>query len=207
MLSAEYSKTVKSLNKFFKVFNKELFDNGLSSVIVTVQSNGRSKNAMGWFTVGKLWKDKETDDDSLHEINISAEYLHRTGNEILVTLLHEMVHLYCKLNDIQDTSRNGRWHNKKFKSECEARLLTVEKYDGIGWSHTIPTTELIELIEKNLDDSDQFTIYRAKSGAGAAKKKQRIFKYECPMCGGKVRGSKELELYCCGEEMEVTTNV
>ena len=207
MLNKEYEKIVKSLNKFFNIFNKELFDGELKDCVVTVQTNGRSKNTMGWFTVGKMWDSKTEEAGAVHEINLAAEFLDRPSLEILVTLLHEMIHLYCQLNKIQDTSRNGRWHNKKFKQESEDRLMNVEKRDGIGWSRTTATEELEALINANMDEEDTFTIYRKREAAGLSKPKQRIFKYECLLCGGKVRGSKELAIMCCDEEMEVTTNI
>ena len=33
--------------------------------------------------------------------------------------VHEMVHYYCQINNIQDTSRGNTYHNKRFKEEAE----------------------------------------------------------------------------------------
>lgn len=59
----------------------------------------------------------------IKEINIGAESLQRTVPEIIATLRHEMVHYYCCVNNIKDTSRNGAYHNERFKTECEKRGL------------------------------------------------------------------------------------
>ena len=53
----------------------------------------------------------------MKEINLGAESLKRSVPEIVATLLHEMVHYYCHVNGIQDTSNT--YHNKRFKEECE----------------------------------------------------------------------------------------
>ena len=57
-------------------------------------------------------------------------------------MLHEMVHLYNIQRDIQDYSRGGTYHNKKFKTEAEKHMLRIEKDGRYGWTITHPTEEL-----------------------------------------------------------------
>jgi hypothetical protein len=52
-------------------------------------------------------------------------------------MCHEMVHLYCLVNEIQDTCQKGRYHNKTFKAE--ARDLEIGYDRTVGFSHTNPT--------------------------------------------------------------------
>ena len=54
-------------------------------------------------------------DDGFYEINICAEHLARPFEQVAETLLHEMVHLYNLQIGVQDTSRGGTYHNKKYK--------------------------------------------------------------------------------------------
>ena len=51
---------------------------------------------------------------------ISGEGLRRTPDEVLGTLLHEAAHALAHARGIKDTSRQGRYHNKHFKTLAEA---------------------------------------------------------------------------------------
>ena len=131
------------LETAFDVFNKVYFENSLPKAVITIQSSPKS---FGYITVHKVWKDSE---DSYHEINIGAEYLSRPIENVLATLMHEMVHLYCLVNGIRDTSNGGRYHNKRFKAEAEKRDLKIEYAQYIGYSVTSPTDRFIEVTKKN----------------------------------------------------------
>ena len=47
-----------------------------------------------------------------------------------------MVHLQNFQDNVQDTSRSGSYHNRKFKETAEAHGLTVEKGEKYGWHKT-----------------------------------------------------------------------
>ena len=82
--------------------------------------------------------------EQLTEIMISGEGLRRTAREVLGTLLHEAAHALAHARGIKDTSRQGRYHNKQFKTCAEEVGLAVEHDDNFGWSVTTitPATEL-----------------------------------------------------------------
>jgi DnaJ domain len=73
------------------------------------------------------------------EIMISGEGLRRTPQEVLGTLLHEAAHALAFERGIKDTSRQGRYHNKQFKTLAEELGLTVTHDDRLGWSATTVT--------------------------------------------------------------------
>ena len=112
----------------FKVLNEVYFENMLPPVVITIMS---SPKTYGHFTTGKVWKAEE---EHYNEINISAEHLDRNIENTMATLMHEMVHFYCQLNGIADTSQDGRYHNKFFKREAEARGLIISYAKYIGYS-------------------------------------------------------------------------
>jgi hypothetical protein len=151
----------------------------------------------------------------LHEINISAEHLDRPIENVMATLCHEMVHYYCALNDIADTSQNGRYHNKNFKQEAEKRGLEISKARYIGWSVTEPGEGFCKVlhdngIEKPLDINRDG--YSGIGGAGAdggnggldgsggsnivKKPKSSTRKYMCPSCKNSVRATKNVNILC-----------
>ncbi len=138
-------RSIQYLNKIFKVLNQEYFDNTLPTPIITIQSTPR---AYGHFTPWDAYRIKNAKGEisGAVEINIGAGTLDRPIENVTATLLHEMIHYYCYLNDIKDTSRGNTYHNKRFKIEAEKRGLVIEYDSRIGWSVTSPSEVLIDLI-------------------------------------------------------------
>lgn len=199
------------LEDAFEKLNEELFTGELETPVITLQS---SRNTYGHFTVGKVWRAEQA---KLNEINISVEHLDRDIKNIMATLVHEMVHYYCQQNNISDTSQNGRYHNKNFKREAEARGLIISKGKSIGWSVTEPGKKLISIIEKynitkpidmNRDGETIWFIGKGtegngdKDGAGDGgeeqpnKKKTSTRKYICPGCKNSFRATKDINVLC-----------
>lgn len=71
-----------------------------------------------------------------HEIMISGESLKRGAEDTLGTLIHECAHALAEKREIKDTSRQGRFHNEKFKNLAEEMGIVVGKDPKIGWSIT-----------------------------------------------------------------------
>ena len=196
----------------FDVLNEVYFDSALPPIVITIMSSPRT---FGHFTVGRVWKAEK---NHLNEINISAEHLDRKIEKTMATLMHEMVHYYCQINNIDDTSKNGRYHNKLFKREAEARGLIISYAKYIGYSVTEPSPEFIEVIrshgiKKPLEinrDGEMMLIGIGGNGSGngdgkdgtAGKKKTSTRKYQCPCCGNSFRATKDIRVLCldCNEQ-------
>lgn len=73
-------------------------------------------------------------DTQLPEVLISGEGLSRSPVEVFVTIKHEAVHGLAAVRGIQDTSRQGRWHNAKFAKLAAELGLTASKDDKLGYS-------------------------------------------------------------------------
>lgn len=188
---------VTALHKAYNYLNKALFAGELPPVALTIQTRGK-RLANGWFTYDPIWQDKKQK-IQMHEINISAESLNRPYQEIMRTLLHEMVHLYCHQNGIKETSRNGTFHNKRFKDECEKHGLYYDepadkKY---GWAFPKLTPDTVILIEGFDIDRKSFLIARVDETPSKATKKANSFKWVCPSCEDTVRSTKaDVKLVC-----------
>lgn len=143
-------------------------------------------------------------DDGFYEINICAEHLARPFEQVAETLLHEMVHLYNLQIGVQDTSRGGTYHNKKYKEAAEKHGLTVEKDAKYGWTKTSLNDEAKAFVDGMQDK--KFELHRKSLSKipGAAKTKQSSRKYVCPMCGCIIRATKEVHVICgdCNVEFE-----
>jgi hypothetical protein len=69
------------------------------------------------------------DGRNLPEVMVSGEGLKRDPPEVLVTLVHEATHGVCHARGIVDTSRQGRYHNKKFAAVAK-ELGLVQREPG-----------------------------------------------------------------------------
>lgn len=201
----------------FDVLNEVYFDSALPPIVISIMSSPRSN---GHFTINKEWRIAE---ERFNEINISAEHLDRPIENIMATLMHEMVHYYCQINEIKDTSQNYRYHNKNFKIEAEKRGLIISQEKYIGWSVTQPSPEFIEVIrshgiEKPMDinrDGVQIDLAGLLGLLGGAngtdgangvmvptKPKCSTRKYQCPCCLNSFRATKDINVMCmdCNEQ-------
>ena len=134
----EYKRVAGYLDKIFNLLNETYFENALSKPVITIQSTPR---AYGHVSCAKVWT---SDEERRHELNIGAGTLNRNIEDVVATMLHEMVHLWNMQQGVQDCSRGGAYHNKKFKEEAEKRDLLIEHHSTYGWTITTPTDKLIE---------------------------------------------------------------
>jgi len=184
---------IAELQRFFTLLNEKYFSGELERPIITIQKDTTS-GAYGWITVQRVWSSE--DDKWFREINLCAEYLNRTPDLVIATLLHEMCHLYNLQNEIQDTSRSGTYHNTKFKKVAEPRGLQVNKCEKYGYCITTPTQELIDFLSENNLNADYFKLNRIKTHRSGkiptGQTRQSTRKYTCPSCELIIRASKDI---------------
>lgn len=197
----KYIGTVAYLGKLYDYCNAKLFGGELTKPVITVQRDERNKTN-GWWSVKKVWRENENDEGE-HELNMTAQQLNRPIKEIAATMIHEMCHQYASVNNLQDCSRSGTYHNKLFKKIAETHGLTVECVKTIGWSHTELTPETAALIDEFVKDNPDSIIYRTPVFKGQTVKTSSTRKYKCPICGMSVRATKEVRIMCvdCDELM------
>ncbi len=70
------------------------------------------------------------------ELFLGGEGLRRGPVEVLGTLLHEAAHALAHVRGIKDTSRQGRWHNARFKALATEVGIETSKDPRLGWSPT-----------------------------------------------------------------------
>lgn len=210
------SRTAGYLEKMFRALNRDWFDGELEEPIITIQSTPR---AYGHVTVAKTWKRK---DEERHELNLGAETLNRPIENVVATIVHEMVHLYNLAHGIQDCSRGGSYHNKKFRDEAERRGLCISHHEKYGWTITEPSDALMEyILEQGWSEISMNRGYGwtpppsagGKAGNGGQgvpgvpvvtpKKPSSTRKLMCPCCGNSVRATKAVRIMCmdCEEQM------
>ena len=208
-----YNRAAAYLNGIFDSLNDRYFESALSRPVITIQSTPR---AYGHFTLYDAWS--VDGDKGMREINIGAGTLSRPIENVVATLLHEMVHYWNDQHGIKDCSRGGTYHNKKFKKLAEACDLHIDHHPTYGWSITTPTDALVEFCLENglteirlcrndyvplqIPGSGTHTGTNTGTGAGG-KKPSSTRKYVCPCCGLSVRATKSVNVGCldCDEPL------
>jgi hypothetical protein len=91
-----------------------------------------------------------------HEVMIASECLAAGAHQVLQTLIHEAVHALAEEREIRETSRQGRYHNRKFVTLAEELGLTYDAPrnknakgklvpdERIGYSHVVLTEATLE---------------------------------------------------------------
>jgi len=116
---------------FFKIydhFNKELYNNRLDNVVITLQ---RKSKTMGYFSANR-WQGE--DGNTLHEIAINPQYFANFPIlELFQTLVHEQCHQWQY--DYGNTSRSG-YHNKEWADKMESLGLMPSSTGRVGGKRT-----------------------------------------------------------------------
>lgn len=175
----ETAMMIEELTKAFNKANEKWFEGKLPTPMIIV-SRKSSKWELGFITASKIWKEKKDNEeecDTRYEINISAEGLGRPIEEIMTTLVHEMVHEYNLVNGIKDSS--GKIHNKRFKAEAERVGLIVEKGKQVGYGYTSPSPQFIEEIKTWGINEGVFNYVRSET-LKVVKPKKGVYKYTLP---------------------------
>lgn len=207
--TTKMSRAVGQLEKIYTHLNEDFFEGSLPVPIITVQSK---PGTYGHCSTSKVWQRKE---DNAYELNIAAEVLNYAIEETLDTMLHEMVHLYCRENGIKEVSRGGAYHNGRFKAEAEKRGLECFKCGQYGWN-TRPSDKLVEYAlskdwnEIRIGRNSGFPGIRigatGTSHTGNSSGERRpssTRKLQCPCCGNSVRATKTVRIMCmdCMQQM------
>jgi hypothetical protein len=109
--------------------------------VVLPLGNGSARP--GQLTLGHFHDGKWATGDNarLPELFLGGEGLARASRAVLGTLLHEATHGVAATRGIKDTSRQGRYHNTRFRNLATELGITVERDPAIGWSvTTVPDT-------------------------------------------------------------------
>jgi hypothetical protein len=155
-------------------------------VVIVIASGTDGKHPKWGHHAPDRW---HASNDKHAEVLISGEGLARTPREVLGTLLHEAAHALGAGRRITDTSRQGRYHNRKYASLAAELGLDVATYPGFGWTVTTVTDATAARYETQLDRlKAAMTMWRGFEQAtpGTAKRNTNLIAASCP-CGRKIR--------------------
>lgn len=193
--------TYKSLNAAYNFFNEKLFDNKLSGCLITMQRKGK---AFGYFSP-EGFETRGEQATLIHEIALNPTYFRkRTDEQILSTLLHEMVHLWQQENG--NPSRKG-YHNREWAEKMEELGLISSNTGEAGGRRT--GQSMSHYIEEGGEfDKIIGTFLRVYGSLSyqdvehiKVKSKKTKVKYVCLTCGLKAWGKPNVNIKC-GEDDE-----
>jgi DnaJ domain len=124
------------------------------------------------------------------EVMISGEGLARTPREVLGTLLHEAAHALAAARGITGTSRQGRYHNKRYAILAAELGLDVAETPGFGWTiTTVPDTTAARYASQLAALNAAMTLWRNSEHDGSTTTTRRntnLIAAQCS-CGRKIR--------------------
>lgn len=158
----------------------------------TLGQRGKGEVTLGHFARGR-WQLTEPGEgepgEGLHELFVSGEGLRRGAAAVLGTLLHEAAHGLAAVRGINDTSRQGRYHNRKFKALGEELGLAMTDEGTLGWSGTTLAPETEQRYTAELGQlAAAMSVYRLAEQPGMAgkSKSNNLLVAECA-CPRKIR--------------------
>ena len=209
-ITLKTSKELEVLESAINFLNKELFDNTLSNIKVTIQPDSSTKKMTYGWACSQIWSNGKI---HAHELNITANSLKRPFNEIWITLVHELIHIYafCQGDKSGGCSRQGRYHGKKFKELCDKFYLITEKNEQIGYitPHQKMMKEQKDIFLKfkkvcKINLNNLFKYQRIMFEKENKPTERKNSKYICQCCGLEFTAKKGLNLICgtCNERLQ-----
>lgn len=111
--SMNYERQMRFLRRLHATINREFFDGALQPITLDICNiNKGSDPDDAWAMYGREWPGSPYKILFAHEF---MGYLKRQSAQwaqaeiLFQVMLHEMVHQYCKENDIEDTDHNEQW--------------------------------------------------------------------------------------------------
>jgi hypothetical protein len=134
---AAASRLVAALEHAWSAIRTQHADVPQVVIVVASGSDPRSRRLnLGHFAAGR-WQLTGADAPSDRpEVLVSGEGLQRGPVDVLGTLLHEAAHGLAYARTVSDTSRQGRYHNRRYATLARELGLDVAHLDPIGWSVT-----------------------------------------------------------------------
>jgi hypothetical protein len=126
-----------------------------------------------------------------HEVLIGGEGLQRAPLEVLGTLLHEAAHGLAQARGLQDTSRQGRYHNRRYATLAGELGLQVASIQPIGWSATtVPDTTAAAYAGLLEDLATALVLWRRhEHPIGTGPRSRNLLAASCG-CGRRIRVAK-----------------
>lgn len=178
------SNVTTSLERAWAAIRTRFPDVGSAAVVVYLPQAADRKGHY-W---RRAWETRTC--ENLDEIFVSSAVLGEGADATMHVLVHEAVHSACATCGLQDTSRQGRYHNQVFAERAREMGLVVVPCADVGCTTLALTDEarrwFVHAIEDIWRSLDLWQLTRE----GKTKKprpRKRYIALVCPTCGRIVR--------------------
>jgi hypothetical protein len=144
------------------------------------------------------------------ELFVGGEGLAAGASEVLGTLLHEAAHGLAATRGIQDTSRQGRYHNRRYATLAAELGLQVRTAGSRGWTATTVPADTAAAYATVVDDlARALVLWRRAEHPGTGKRSNNLLAAVCG-CGRRIRAARstlaEAPVLCgrCGQPFQPT---
>ncbi len=126
-----------------------------------------------------------------HEVLVGGEGLQRGPLDVLGTLLHEAAHGLAQARGVQDTSRQGRYHNRRYATLARELGLEVASVKPIGWSATTVPEATAAGYASQLEELQAALVLwrRQEHRIGTGTRSRNLLAAVCG-CGRRIRAAK-----------------
>jgi hypothetical protein len=126
-----------------------------------------------------------------HEVLVGGEGLQRAPLEVLGTLLHEAAHGLAQARGVQDTSRAGRYHNRRYATLARELGLEAASVKPIGWSATTVPEPTAAGYAGQLEELQAALVLwrRQEHRIGTGSRSRNLLAAACG-CGRRIRAAK-----------------
>ncbi len=170
-------------------------------IVVASGSDPRGKRLnLGHFAAGRSQPTSLDQSTDRAEVLVSGEGLHRGPVDVLGTLLHEAAHGLAHARKVSDTSRQGRYHNRRYATLAGELGLEVAHLHPIGWSATSVPDQTADRYTEVL--AEALVLWRRAEQASATGSGRSRNPLACTCgCGRRIRVARsvlELAPILCG---------
>jgi hypothetical protein len=160
----------------------------LPDAVLVVASGSEGKRLNWGHFAPHRWQLAGTD---RHEVLVGGEGLQRGPLEVLGTLLHEAAHGLAQARSIQDTSRQGRYHNRRYATLARELGLDVASVKPIGWSATTVPDTTADAYAGQLEELQAALVLwrRQEHRIGTGTRSRNLLACSCP-CGRRLRAAR-----------------
>jgi hypothetical protein len=146
---------------------------------------GQGSGQRGGLLLGQLsperWQPTARSGELVHELLIGGEGLARGPVDVFGTELHEAAHALALTRGIADTSRDGRYHNQRYRKLARELGLNVERDVQLGWSITsLPPQTRARYQSAIAAIADAITRYRLPEPPATAGRNLTVALCACP---------------------------
>jgi hypothetical protein len=164
-------------------------------IVVASGSDPRSRRLnLGHFAAGRWLLASADVLTDRPEVLVSGEGLQRGPVDVLGTLLHEAAHGLAYARKVSDTSRQGRYHNRRYATLAGELGLDVAHHQPIGWSATsVPESTAVRYTQVLAELAEALVLWRRAEQANPARAGRSRNALACSCgCGRRIRVARSV---------------